>query len=90
MTHALFRAQQKGFDVPAEMQQNALSYLRDIESHYPTWYSQQTRWTLSAYALYVRNLMGDRDAAKAEKLLNDAGLENSFHGSHRLAVARDR
>ena len=76
ITHALFRAQQKGFDVPVDMQQNSLSYLRDIESYYPSWYSEQTRWTLSAYALYVRDLMGDRDAKKAEKLLGDAGLEN--------------
>jgi uncharacterized protein YfaS (alpha-2-macroglobulin family) len=75
VSHALFRAGQKGFAVPADMQQNALSYLRDIESHYPSWYSEQTRWTLSAYALYVRNLTGDRDAPKAERLLNDAGLE---------------
>jgi uncharacterized protein YfaS (alpha-2-macroglobulin family) len=76
VTHALFRAQQKGFDVPADMQQNALSYLRDIESHYSSWYDEHTRWTLSAYALYVRNLTGDRDVKKAEKLLNQAGLEN--------------
>jgi hypothetical protein len=76
VAHALFRAQEKGFDVPADIQQNALGYLRDIESHYPAWYSQKSRWTLSAYALYVRNLMGDRDAPKAERLLRDAGLEN--------------
>jgi alpha-2-macroglobulin len=75
VAHALVRAQQKGFDVPAQMQQNALIYLRDIESHYPSWYSEQTRWTLSAYALYVRDLMGDRDARKAEELLNNAGLD---------------
>jgi uncharacterized protein YfaS (alpha-2-macroglobulin family) len=75
VTHSLFRAQQKGFDVPVEMQQNALAYLREIENHYPSWYSQDTRWTLSAYALYVRNLMGDRDAQKAEALLNEAGLD---------------
>jgi uncharacterized protein YfaS (alpha-2-macroglobulin family) len=75
VTHALYRAQQKGFDVPADMQQNALAYLRDIESHYPSWYSQDTRWTLSAYALYVRNLTGDRDSAKAQQILNEAGLD---------------
>ncbi len=75
VTHALLRARQKGFDVPAEMQQNALNYLRDIENHYPGWYSQDTRWTLSAYALYVRNMAGDRDAGKAEQLLQEAGLE---------------
>jgi len=76
VTHALYRAQQKGFDVPADMQKNALAYLRQIEEHYPAWYGQQTRWTLSAYALYVRNLTGDRDSQKAQKLLDEAGLEN--------------
>jgi uncharacterized protein YfaS (alpha-2-macroglobulin family) len=76
VTHALVRAQQKGFEVPSEMQQNALRYLGQIEEYYPPWYGQQTRWTLSAYALYVRNLAGDRDAQKAQKLLRDAGLEN--------------
>ncbi len=76
VTHALIRAKQKGYEIPADMEQNALVYLRDIESHYPYWYSQDTRWTLSAYALYVRNLAGDRDSGKAERLLKDAGLEN--------------
>ena len=76
VAHALTMASQKGFSVPADMLQNTLMYLRDIESHYPHWYSQQTRWTLSAYALNVRNLAGDRDAAKASRLLNEAGLEN--------------
>jgi alpha-2-macroglobulin len=76
VAHALVRAQQKGFDIPNGMQQNALIYLREIESHYPSWYSQKTRWTLSAYALYVRDLLGDRDARKAEELLNEAGLDN--------------
>ncbi len=75
VTHALVVARQKGFNIPEEIQQNALIYLRDIESHYPNWYSQDTRWTLSAYALFVRNLAGDRDAVKAENLLNEAGLE---------------
>ncbi len=76
VAHALVRAGQKGFDVPPEMLQGAMNYLRDIESYYPYWYSQQTRWTLSSYALYVRDLSGDRDAQKASRLINEAGLEN--------------
>jgi len=76
VTHALLRARQKGFDVPPEMLDRAFSYLWNIEERYPHWYSEQTRWTLSAYALYVRNLNGERDSVKAEKLLRDAGLEN--------------
>ena len=46
-----------------------------IEDHYPSWYSTRTRQTLSAYALYVRDLMGDTDQAKARQLLDEAGLE---------------
>ena len=76
VAHTLYRAGQKGFEVPGEMKEGALNYLRDIESHYPYWYSEQTRHTLSAYALYVRNLSGDRDAQKAQHLLSDAGIEN--------------
>lgn len=76
VAHALQRAQMKGFVVPQDVRQNTLGYLRQIESHYPSWYSQRTRRTLSAYALYVRNLMGDKDTGKALRLLDDAGLEN--------------
>jgi hypothetical protein len=76
IAHALQRAKIKGFSVPAEMQSSALDYLRQVESHYPSWYSQQTRWTLSAYALYVRNLMNDQDPSKALRLLKEAGLDN--------------
>jgi uncharacterized protein YfaS (alpha-2-macroglobulin family) len=71
--HALVRAGAKGFAVPSGMQAQAIEYLRQIESHYPAWYSQKTRQTLSAYALYVRNLAGDRDPNKALRLLDEAG-----------------
>lgn len=76
VTHALIRAQQKGYQVPPGVLQSALNYLWNIEKRYPHWYSQQTRWTLSAYALYVRSLNGERDSVKAEYLLREAGLEN--------------
>ncbi len=75
VAHALQRAKLKGFEVPADMQERLLYYLRDIESHFPYWYSLRTRQTLSAYALYVRTLMGDRDPEKARNLLHEAGLE---------------
>ena len=75
VAHALQRAELKGFAVPGDMQERVLNYLRDIESHYPYWYSLRTRQTLSSYALYVRTLMGDRDAEKARNLLHEAGLE---------------
>lgn len=75
VAHALQRAEMKGFDVPQEMQSRVLDYLQYIEDHYPPWYGKRTRQTLSAYALYVRDLMGDTDRTKARRLLNEAGLE---------------
>ncbi len=76
VAHALQRAKLKGYEVPEDIRQNVLGYLQNIESHYPAWYSKQTRQTLSAYALYVRDLMGDSDPQKAKNLLEEAGLEN--------------
>jgi uncharacterized protein YfaS (alpha-2-macroglobulin family) len=76
VTHALVRAREKGYDVPDEMMQPALAYLQNIENYYPYWYSENTRRTLSAYAIFVRDLAGDSDPQKAETLLRDAGLEN--------------
>ena len=73
--HALVLAKQKGFEVPQDLLDKVRPYLKDVEKHYESYYSQQTRWTISAYALYVRNLMGDNDAAKAKKLLAEATIE---------------
>jgi len=75
VAHALQRAEEKGFEVPEDMQNRVLNYLREIERHYPSYYSAYTRNTLSAYALYVRDLMGDSDPVKARNLFRDAGVE---------------
>lgn len=76
VAHALERAAQKGYFISASMRKNALTYIQKIEAYYPTWYRQNICWTLSAYALYVRNLMGDCDTDKAENLIQTAGLKN--------------
>ena len=73
VAHALARAKQKGFDVPAEMFDKSQKYLREIESHIPSNYSMDTRRAIIAYALYVRAQMGDRDAPRARKLIAEAG-----------------
>ncbi len=73
--HALARAKSKGYDVPQPMLDKSKSYLRGIESHIPKRYGQQARNSLVAYALYTRALMGDRDAARARRLINEQGLE---------------
>jgi uncharacterized protein YfaS (alpha-2-macroglobulin family) len=81
VAHALQRAEDMDFLVPPDMKSRVVDYLRDIEDFYPHWYSENTRQTLSAYALYVRHLMGDGDVDKAMNLLDDAGLENLSLGA---------
>lgn len=73
--HALVRAKEKGYDVPQEMLDKSKSYLRDIEGHIPKTYGRDARNALIAYALYVRNRMGDRDAAHARQLIATQGLD---------------
>jgi len=75
VAHAMARAELKGYQVSPSTQEKVHPYLIDIESHYPHWYSLRTRWTLSAYALYVRDLMGDNDTSKARELLSEATLD---------------
>jgi uncharacterized protein YfaS (alpha-2-macroglobulin family) len=75
VAHALARAKQKEFDVPKEMFDKSQKYLREIESHIPSYYGVDARRAIVAYALYVRALMGDRDAPRARKLIAEAGLE---------------
>jgi hypothetical protein len=74
--HALARARQKDYAVSEETVQRALRYLREIETHYPHYYSEDARRTLTAYALYTRMQLGDHDPAKARQILTQAGLEN--------------
>jgi uncharacterized protein YfaS (alpha-2-macroglobulin family) len=72
-THALVEAKANGYRVQPDRLEQALWYLANIEEFYPADYGQQTKDTLSAYALHVRNLAGERDAAKANELYRRAG-----------------
>ena len=76
VAHALMLSKQKGFDVPDSMLKKVKPYLRNIEKHYDQRHrSPKVRWTISAYALYVRNVMGDNDEQKAKKLLAEATIK---------------
>ena len=72
-THALVMAKDSGYPVPQPSLDFALSYLRDIESYFPSTYGPEIRDTLSAYALNVRMLAGDRDTTKAQDLYSRRG-----------------
>ena len=75
-THALVLAKKKGYAVPDDMLKKASAYLKNVEKYFDQWHkSPQVRWTISAYALYVRDLMGDKDVAKTKALLKEATVE---------------
>ncbi len=73
LAHTLQRAKEKNFDVPAETLEKSRAYLRNVEQRIPHWYSPEARRAVIAYALYTRNRMGDRDAARARRLIDEAG-----------------
>jgi uncharacterized protein YfaS (alpha-2-macroglobulin family) len=75
VAHALARAKQKKFNVPADMVEKSRTYLRSIESHIPSRYGVDARRALISYALYVRAQTDDRDTVRARKLIAEAGLE---------------
>ena len=76
VAHSIERAKEKGFEVPSDMMDKSKRYLRDIEKRIPSTYTPEMRRALIAYALYVRNRMGDRDVSRARRLVNEAGLES--------------
>jgi len=73
VVNALTHAKAKGFAVPAQMIDRAKPYLKNIEQHYPWYYSKEVRAAISAYALYTRKQYGELDIAKGQKLLRDMG-----------------
>jgi alpha-2-macroglobulin len=75
VAHALQRAKEKNFDVPAEMLEKSKRYLRGIEKRIPAKYPVDVRRALVAYALYVRDRMGEREAGRARSLIREAGLD---------------
>ncbi len=77
VAHALVLAKAKGYNVPDEMLNRTKPFLKNIETKFDEWHrkSPEARWTISAYALYTRDLMGDKDAAKAKRLLSEATIQ---------------
>jgi alpha-2-macroglobulin len=73
VAHALVRAKDKGFDVDPQVLARSLGYLRIIEAQIPTWWPEDVRRSLIAYALNVRWRMKDVDISRAKRLVAEAG-----------------
>lgn len=72
-THALIRARDKGYLGSPQALQRALGHIRNIERSIPSYYGDAARRHIIAYGLYVRALDGDRDPARARRLIAEAG-----------------
>jgi uncharacterized protein YfaS (alpha-2-macroglobulin family) len=70
---ALGHARAKGFDVPKRMLDEVAPYLKDIEAHIPSYYPDDVRHAISAYALYTRKQLGDLDVGKGKVLFAQWG-----------------
>jgi hypothetical protein len=75
VAHAFVRARQKDFTVPADAYNRSMSYVKDIESKFPSDYPEWCKRHIRAYALYVRHLAGDSDKEKARRLLSEKSLD---------------
>ena len=73
--HALTVARNEGFTVPDGVMASGHWYLETIEDRIPADYSQRSKDMLSAYALHVRSLGGDRDARAARTLWERRGTD---------------
>lgn len=74
VTHALLRANEKGFEVPQHMLNRALNYLRNVRKHLnKEWYSEATKRSIESFALYVRARADDVDGARAAAILKEEG-----------------
>ncbi len=79
--HALAVARSNGYEVAEDSIQQGLLYLSAIEQHFLHYYSPETRRYITAYALYVRSLLGDVDPLATAHLLGSTRRE-----SHPLEV----
>ncbi len=76
VTHMLVRVRAEGYKIDQDAYDQAITYLREIGSHLNLeGYSNESKRAIRAYALYVLQLAGQPDPAKARALLKEAPPE---------------
>lgn len=68
VAHALVLSKQKGFKVQEQMLEPALNFLKNIDSHIPSEYSEGCKFSIRCYAVYVLNLAGQPQYERARNL----------------------
>jgi len=79
VTHALLRAREAGYEVPARVLASALSYTRSVAQQLPKTMAKKSGNSVIAYGLYVQALAGDRVTTTAidhfQRAEDDLSLE---------------
>jgi uncharacterized protein YfaS (alpha-2-macroglobulin family) len=71
VAHALVLARAEGYTVPADTLARVLQFTADVESYIPSYWGEQERDTIRAYSLWVLDLAGQGDTAKAAQMYRD-------------------
>jgi hypothetical protein len=80
--HAMVRAKEKGWAVDPTALSRGLDYAKNIERHLPSWYSEQARRTVRAYAVSIQHQAGSDSGGDAKRLADfgTAGLSLEAQG----------
>lgn len=71
VVHGIWRAKDAGYDIEERSFEQARRFVQNVERYIPKDYSEPMRNAVRAYALYVRDLMGDDVVAEARDLLDE-------------------
>jgi len=85
VAHALTRARQKGFRVPDPMFERSAKYVAEIDKHFPDDYPESCKWSIRAYALYVRKLMAGDSGTPLAALVEARNMVDRI-GPKKLAL----
>ncbi|HEX2076982.1 MAG TPA: alpha-2-macroglobulin family protein [Longimicrobium sp.] len=76
VTHALLRVRERGYAIPERMLEQALEYVREVESHIPGWYPESAELAVRAYGAYVLDRAEDRAApSRLRELFREVRLD---------------
>jgi uncharacterized protein YfaS (alpha-2-macroglobulin family) len=75
VAHAFVLARAAGYTVPQDSFDRVLDAVSSIESYIPSYYGEQQRDAVRAYAVWVLDLAGRTDSAAAQALYDERGDE---------------
>ena len=66
----------KGIEYPSGVSEKLNQYLKNIEDHFPKWYSKETKISIVCYSLYVLTKQGEDLSSKAAQIFGQNVLKS--------------